>query len=427
VNIKYFNSKISISLIIISIIIFIYILYRNLIYYTESSLQHYYEYYFFSLFFFIFSILILFIKENIKINILLISLSIIFTFYFIELFLNIFDHTWKRNFSSKSETKYQLIKKERIKNSKVFSPLSPMIIKVNNDKVFTMSGISNVQNIHCNEMGYFSKYKSDKYGFNNPNNNVWAKDTNLEYIIVGDSFAHGNCVNEKDTIAGNLRKISKENLINIGYGGSGPLLEYARLLEYFPKEKGVKKILWLFCGENDLMDLKIEVKQKILQNYLNEENFSQDLKSKTKKIDSQLKIFHEEIIQRWKEESQFNNFLKLQKLRWYILYYMPKNYDYETFKKIMKNVNNFANENNSKLYFVYIPSDSFVNTKQMFRTEHDEVTKIIKELNIPIIDIYDELFKNEKNTKKYFPPNGKGHYNPLGNQEVAKIIYTKTN
>lgn len=46
----------------------------------------------------------------------------------------------------------------------------------------------------------------------------------VEYLLVGDSFAHGNCVNENDTIARNIKKLSKKVLINIGYAGSGPLL-----------------------------------------------------------------------------------------------------------------------------------------------------------------------------------------------------------
>lgn len=426
-NIKFYNSKISTSLILISLFTIFYVIYRNFIFYPESSIQHYFEYYIFSFIFFLLSISTLFIKEKVKINILIIFISSFLTFYFVEFFLNTFDHTWYRRVSSNSETKHQLILKETINNSKIFSPLSPMIVNIENTKVYTMSGISNVNNIHCNEMGYFSRYKSDKYGFNNPDNSVWDKSKSIEYMIIGDSFAHGNCVNEKDTIAGNLRVFSNKDIINIGYGGSGPLIEYARLKEYFPKEKKVKKILWLFCGENDLMDLKIEIKQEILKNYLFDKNFSQNLVSKTNKIDKELKIFHSQILDRWTKESTLINFLKLQRLRWYILYYLPKNYDYETFKKIMTNANEFAKEQNSELFFVYIASDSFVNTKTMFRTEREKVTKIINELNIPVIDIYDELFKNEINSEKFFPPNKKGHYNPLGNREVAKIIYKKTN
>jgi hypothetical protein len=174
------------------------------------------------------------------------------------------------------------------------------------------------------------------------------------------------------------------------------------------------------------MDLKIEMKLEILKNYLLDKNFNQNLVSKTNEIDKELKIFHSQILDRWTKESTLINFLKLQRLRWYILYYYPKNYDYETFKKIMINANEFAKEQNSELFFVYIASDSFVNTKTMFRTEREKVTKIINELNIPVIDIYDELFKNEKNVKKYFPPSGKGHFNELGNLEVAKILYKKT-
>ena len=35
-------------------------------------------------------------------------------------------------------------------------------------ELFPLSGISNSKTIHCNESGYYSIYKSDRYGFNNP-------------------------------------------------------------------------------------------------------------------------------------------------------------------------------------------------------------------------------------------------------------------
>ena len=46
----------------------------------------------------------------------------------------------------------------------------------------------------CNESGYYSTYNSDRYGFNN-SDEVWDYD-NLEYLIVGDSFVWGSCVND---------------------------------------------------------------------------------------------------------------------------------------------------------------------------------------------------------------------------------------
>ena len=60
----------------------------------------------------------------------------------------------------------------------------------------------------------------------------------IEYLLVGDSFTQGACVNETDTISGNLRKmINSGGVLNLGYGGNGPLTEYATLREYLHLKK----------------------------------------------------------------------------------------------------------------------------------------------------------------------------------------------
>ena len=53
--------------------------------------------------------------------------------------------------------------------------------------------ISDSKTINCNENGYYSIYKSDRFGFNNPDLEWDKKD--IEYLLIGDSFVHGACVN----------------------------------------------------------------------------------------------------------------------------------------------------------------------------------------------------------------------------------------
>ena len=65
----------------------------------------------------------------------------------------------------------------------------------------------------------------------------WNK-KETEFFLVGDSFTHGNCVNEPHTISGNLRSMLKQGgVLNLGQGGNGPLIEYASLREYLPGKK----------------------------------------------------------------------------------------------------------------------------------------------------------------------------------------------
>ena len=57
----------------------------------------------------------------------------------------------------------------------------------------------------CNENGYYSIYDSDRFGFNNPDDQ-WDQD--LDFLLIGDSFVNGACVNRPNDIGSNLRKFN---------------------------------------------------------------------------------------------------------------------------------------------------------------------------------------------------------------------------
>ena len=147
--------------------------------------------------------------------------------------------------------------------------------------IFPLSGISNSETINCNENGYYSFYKSDRYGFNNPNAE-WDK-KEIEYLLIGDSFTHGACVNRPNDISSVLRTLSNKAVLNLGMGSNGPLIEYATLREYF--DTNIKKVLWVYFEGNDLANLGFEKKNILLVNYLNNLNFTQNLKFKQNEID----------------------------------------------------------------------------------------------------------------------------------------------
>ena len=151
----------------------------------------------------------------------------------------------------------------------------PSIYLNKNYPIYPLSGISNSETIYCKENGYFSIYQSDRYGFNNPDEE-WDK-KEIEYLLVGDSFTLGACVNRPNDIASVLRTLSNKHVLNLGYGSNGPLLEYAILREYL--NSNVKKVIWIYYA-NDLKDLNTRIKDKTLLNYINNLNFTQNLKLK---------------------------------------------------------------------------------------------------------------------------------------------------
>ena len=89
--------------------------------------------------------------------------------------------------------------------------LGLQILERENSIFQPLSGVSNSLTIICNENGYISTYLSDRFGFNNPNEE-W-NGGEVEYLIIGDSFAQGSCVNRPNDIASILRTLTEKKIL----------------------------------------------------------------------------------------------------------------------------------------------------------------------------------------------------------------------
>ena len=108
----------------------------------------------------------------------------------------------------------------------------------------------------------------------------------FDVVLMGDSSAHGACVNGGDDITSNIRKLTNLNAINLGWPRTGPLSQYVSYLEYI--EKKPKYLFWVFFGSNDVIDLKRELKNIKLSKYISNSNFRQNLKKKRTEINKEL-------------------------------------------------------------------------------------------------------------------------------------------
>ena len=106
------------------------------------------------------------------------------------------------------------------------------------------------------------------------------------WVITGDSFAQGACVNPGEEIAGQIRSLTEESVINLGIGGNGLLSELAALQEYAESRKP-KNVIWLYYEGNDIVDLAREKSAMLLMNYL-QPKFSQNLLHRQTEIDIRL-------------------------------------------------------------------------------------------------------------------------------------------
>ena len=369
--------------------------------------------------------------------------SILFSFYLFEtyLILSLKGNSYKEiidEYKNRTGKNYD----ERIKidvykdlkkiDNKIYVSMYPMahLLSKNSD-LFPLSGVSNVKSIHCNENGYYSIYLSDRFGFNNPDFEWDSKE--IEFLLIGDSYAHGACVNRPDDMASSLRVISKKNVLNLGFTGNGPLIEYATLKEYLPKK--VKNVLWIYYAGNDLRELTRELKNPLLVKYL-DKNFSQNLSVRqdeinflNKKIISQL-VYHtefENMKKNWKIKYKILKFLQLDKTKDKIkvLFYKP-NHKIESlkiFKEILVKTKNLVENNNSNLYFIYIPDAERYRNKFYPKHQEKKIRKFIESLDVPFISIHEKFFSFKENPLEFYPFKTRIHFTPKGYNEVAKIIY----
>ena len=387
-----------------------------------------------------------------KYNLIILLFSILLSLYLCEGYLsyikykNSLDYrvkVYKEDTGKRYDTRSLLdVYNDEKKNEDVAIRYLPQILlkKKNNEiknlELFPLSGISNIKTIFCNEEGFFSSYISDRYGFNNPDE-VWNKGE-IDTIIIGDSFVHGMCVNRPNDIPSVIRNFTKKNVINLGYRGNGPLIEYATLREYLFKP--IKNLIWVYY-ENDLMDLHNELKNETLRNYIKNNDFSQNLLTKQNKINllnkklinDLIKVETNTIIQNkknMKTKNKILKFIRFDGLKNFLISQFKTNkkneinLPYVEFKGILENVKKITIEKNINLHFVYLPSiNNYLSKKNNF--QHEEITKIILELNINLIDLHKDFFQKNDNPTKYYTFNIGTHLNTMGYREVSKFIAKK--
>ena len=426
----------------ISILLLIYTIYRSEIIHNGNFRDTFYFYYIISLVIFFFSIIILFVNKELKEYLIISIISIFVSLYLFEIYLiysSIFPDTdpilkkkAEKLYSQEGKkydvrTPYKIYTDLKKINPEITLRVYPKVF-YNEEEFYPLSGISNSKTILCNESGYYSHYYSDRFGFNNPDKE-WDS-SHIEYLLIGDSFTHGSCVNRPNDIASVLRNLSNQSVINLGMGGNGTLIEYASLREYL--NTNVNKVLLLFV-ENDLENLNNEIKNKVLKKYLNDDKFKQNLREKQSEVNSKVrkKIYSQ--LPKNQFKSKVLRFVKLSNLR--ELTYKNKkrlnssisqeNDVLAEFRKLLLLIKKLTKENNSKFYFIYLPP-SFRYSNPKYISNHSLVEKIVKDLDIQFLDMHKEVFAKELDPLKLFPFGLHGHYNVEGYNKIANQIYKLT-
>ena len=240
-------------------------------------------------------------------------------------------------------------------------------------------------------------------------------------------------------------------MLNLGIGGAGPLKEYAIFNEY-GKEKKPLKVFWFFYEGNDLSkDLRNEKNILTLLNYL-DDGFTQNLIKKQDNIDSTLvKSIKKEIDNKKKDilntksqltsdKSTLNKLENLLQNTKFIRLWGVRNLISKTFEKkeidplfktILKKTKDHVNSWGGELYFIYLPEKKRYSVNFNYYILKDyfinksEVIQTVNELDIMIVDIDKDLFKN-LNLEKVLEliPN---HYSEEGYKLISNHLIEKIN
>lgn len=106
-------------------------------------------------------------------------------------------------------------------------------------QIFPLAQISNASVVLCAEAGEYLVFSSDAHGFRNP-----PGQEDAPIALIGDSFTQGVCVDEEQTLAGQLRTQGRR-VRNLGVAGAGPLSTLAIAKEYLAQTRP-RDVVWVF-------------------------------------------------------------------------------------------------------------------------------------------------------------------------------------
>jgi len=389
-------------------------------------------------------------NKELKINSLLIFYSVTFAIYLTEIFITSSLYLRQKRWISKTESQQgffdkrsnlKVVEERREKGEEVypitFSANASESIYINGKETLALSGVANSESIFCNETGKWESMKTDELGFSN-RKGIW-KESQIDLLIIGDSYGLSTCVGEKYRMHELLNR-DYGKTINLSYSMNGPLIQLAVLREYGQIIKP-KKIIWFYYG-NDFYDLSKNIKNPILKSYLNK-GFSQDLYRNRFKVNNEMKKLSlktyknymdgsiEPVKINFEYDTNFMKIIKLSNLRKIIFnlfeeFKMPSNISFENYEEIFKLAIEESKQWNGEITFVYLPGYNELLNYKEFRVKNEyEVIKqkllpMIKNLDVDVVDMTPVLFS--KGGVKSFYHNPRSHYNKDGYKIISEEI-----
>jgi lysophospholipase L1-like esterase len=308
------------------------------------------------------------------------------------------------------------------------------ILSVAGRPLLPLASLPDTMVVSCNEVGQWQIYRTDRHGFNNPDGQWDAKRPTIG--MVGDSFAHGSCVPEQQNMAAVLRA-HFAGVINLGVGGSGPLLELAALTEYLPPLRP-PVVLWVFFEGNDLTeDLPFERRSPLLNAYLRDDDFRQGLIARDHDIAVAMRPYLDQnlIAAMNRVDDPFEDtarYLSLDRVRELVglgplqigLNSGDLGDEVDLFEQVLRKARDRVRAWGGRFYLVYLPeSDRYLSRfgeSSVRQTIYRGVSAVARRADIPMIDVATTFSHDPSPATLYAYPGA--HFNAKGYRVAAEAI-----
>lgn len=394
------------------------------------------------------------LKESLRMNLALVTVSVGVTILSSEIVLSLVQaDVDDRVIAARSagakfdqRSKFEVINDLKASGVQAVPAITPRLWaegnadRIHDGQVIPLSGLSRRVTVFCNEGGEFATYESDEHGFNNPIG-LYQKGK-VDIVLIGDSFAHGACVEQGEDIASHLRT-NNIRALNLGMAGSGPLIELAILTEY-AEPVAPRVVLWMYFEENDQYNLVREQTFPFFLRYLDRQFklglFDQQDKIDTLLLEPFLVLAEAQAAAESEEEERrqrdgiirgqkWAKILRLYHLRARLGMNKPASPPStpppsDLFSKILAEARNRVLAWGGRMYFVYIPDYTRYNQTHQ---DHDSlfhragVLEAVRKLGIPIIDVH-ELLSHHPDPLSLYPLRVHGHFNAQGYRLIANYL-----
>jgi hypothetical protein len=306
-------------------------------------------------------------------------------------------------------------------------------LMLGHERIIPLGGVASAQVVGCNEAGFFSTFATDEAGFNNPSG-TWPLTRPAHVFLVGDSFTQGDCVRGGAGIADQLRQRRPE-VVNLGVGGNGPLMELAGIREYVQAGR-VSYVFWLYFEGNDLHDLQRDSREPILLRYL-DAAFGQNLLGRQVAVNQAVRQFVEHRTQD-RIEGRSIVLRHLREAIWRVRSGQsviartatPKDkadslppLPVPEFLRAVARGDADVKLRGGQLVFVYLPEYFRLLGQPLSHParQKDAVLRGVRSLGVPTIDM-EHALRRHPSAEGLFPLGLKAHYNDVGYRLIAEEL-----